>query len=463
MSVVSASTHASRAAIASLAGCVLLASFGLSSANIALPMLSREPGAGFAIAQWVVLAYLLTSTAMMVAAGRLGDLFGRRRLLLSGLALFGFASLCCALPDFRLLLAARAAQGVGAALMLALSMAMATDIAPDGRTGRAMGLLGAMSAIGTALGPSLGGLLLAYWHWRTLFLINAPAAWWLWRSACRHLPAGAPAKGDWRRFDFPGAALLALALFAYALCLSGGSRQPLPSAAIAALALAAFILRQQRCSQPILPLKVLREAALARGVIMSGLVACVMMTTLVVGPFHLHRALGLTPTEAGLAMAVGPVMSALAGVPAGRLTDCWGAGSMTLCGLLLMLLGTLLLWLLPDALGLAAYLGGLAPLTAGYALFQAANNTQVMGAAGPQRRGLFSGLLNLARNAGLISGAAMMGALFLAATGAAQPATAAPLAVARGMHITFMTAAAMVMLATLIASANLAKPQKTAV
>jgi MFS family permease len=147
-------THSARGALAGLSLAILLASLGTSIANVALPTLARSFDASFAEAQWVVLAYLLASTTLIVSVGRLGDLIGRRRLLIGGLALFTTASaLCSVAPALWTLISARVVQGLGAAIMLALAMALVSEIVPRQRTGSAMGLLGTMSAIGTALGP----------------------------------------------------------------------------------------------------------------------------------------------------------------------------------------------------------------------------------------------------------------------------------------------------------------------
>ena len=152
----------SRRALGGLSLAMLLSALGTSIANVSLPTLAEAFGASFQEMQWVVLAYLLAVTSLIVSAGRLGDLVGRRRLLSAGLFLFTLASVVCGIASsLPLLIAARAAQGAGAAAMMALSMAFVGDIVPKDQMGRAMGLLGTMSAVGTALGPSLGGFLIA--------------------------------------------------------------------------------------------------------------------------------------------------------------------------------------------------------------------------------------------------------------------------------------------------------------
>ena len=180
-----------RGAVAGLSLAVLLSSLGTSIANVALPDLAQAFAASFQHVQWVVLAYLLAITILVVSVGRLGDIIGRRRLLLGGIVLFTAASVLCGLASaLWLLIAARALQGLGAAIMLALAMALVGEAVPKERTGSAMGLLGTMSAIGTALGPTLGGMLIAGFGWPAIFLINVPLGAITLFFAFPWLPAG---------------------------------------------------------------------------------------------------------------------------------------------------------------------------------------------------------------------------------------------------------------------------------
>src|SRR3954462_8276647 len=168
-------TRSARWVLAGLSLSMLLSSLGTSITNVGLPALAQAFTASFQQVQWVVLAYLLAITTLIVSVGRLGDIIGHRRLLLIGIALFTAAStLCGVAPTLWLLIAARAAQGLGAAIMMALAMAFVGETVPKARIGSAMGLLGTMSAIGTALGPSLGGFLIAGFGWQAIFLVNVP-------------------------------------------------------------------------------------------------------------------------------------------------------------------------------------------------------------------------------------------------------------------------------------------------
>jgi len=197
---------------------------------------------------------------------------------------------------------------------------------------------------------------------------------------------------------------------------------------------------------------------LSTGLITSALVSAVMMSTLVVGPFYLSRSLGLDAAFVGLVMSIGPIVSTFSGVPAGRLVDRLGAGTAVVIGLVGMVAGSLGLTLLPGTFGIGGYVAAIAVLTPGYQLFQAANNTAIMVDVGAQQRGVVSGLLNLSRNLGLITGASLMGAVFAMASGTGDVATAPPQAVAAGMSFTFAIAVGMIAVALAIAATHQVVP-----
>jgi len=342
-------TPSPRLALAAVSFSTLLAALGTSIANVGLPALSAHFGAPYSRIQWIVLAYLLASTAMAVVAGRLGDRVGRRRVLLGGILLFSVASAACAFaPSLPLLVTARALQGVGAAAMIVLGLPFVA------KTGSAIGLLGAVSAAGTTLGPVLGGALLAGFGWPALFLVLAPLGALAFACAWRALPAG--------------------------------DRQA--------------VQHRARLAPPYGPLLAI------------GSMTAVVMATLVIGPFHLARTLTLDAAAVGLVMACGPLAATLAGIPAGRAVDRYGAPLVARIGLACAAAGCMLLALLPASV--ASYVVPLVVLTSGYALFQAANNSAVMAARAAGQRGAVSGLLTLARNLGLLAGASGMGMLFAA-------------------------------------------------
>ncbi|WP_322097131.1 MFS transporter [Pelagibius sp. Alg239-R121] len=450
-------TPSVRWALCSLALSMLLSSLGISIANVALPTLARAFTASFQEVQWVVLAYLLTITVVIVSVGRLGDVVGRRRVLLAAILLFTLASIfCAAAPTLWMLILARALQGLGAAIMMALTVAFVREVVPKEKTGSAMGLLGTMSAVGTALGPSLGGVLIAGSGWRAIFLIMIPMGILNFILAQRTLPPdGRAAKMGWKDFDSLGTLLLGLTLAVYTLAvtLGGGRFDRLNMALLLAAALGTglFLFVQASVVSPLIRLTAFRDVLFSAGLVMNTLVSTVMMATLVVGPFFLSHALGLKEALVGFVMSIGPIISALSGVPSGRIVDRLGAPPIIVVGLMAMAVGSFALSLLPSMFGVAGYIAAVAILTPGYQLFQAANNTAVMMEVPPNQRGVFSGMLSLSRNLGLITGASVMGAVFAFASGVSVTTASAPDAVANGMRITFSVAGSLIVLAFIIA------------
>ncbi len=447
-------------ALVSLSLSMLLSSLGTSIANVGLPTLAQAFNASFQQVQWVVLAYLLAITTLIVSVGRLGDVIGRRRLMLVGISLFTVASALCGIaPTLWLLIAARVMQGLGAAIMMALTIAMVGEAVPKEKTGSAMGLLGTMSAMGTALGPTLGGFLISAFNWRTIFLVNVPLGILAFVLAYRCLPLDRQSpKVNKPRFDTMGSVLLALTLAAYALAMTLGRGNfgvlniALLLAAVVGVGL--FVYVETRAISPLIQLTMFRNPVLSAGFVMSALVTTVVMATLVVGPFYLSGALGLNAAGVGLVMSAGPIIAALTGAPAGRLVDRFGAHSMGIVGLIAMALGAIILPLLPTSLGMAGYICPLSAITAGYALFQAANNTAVMTDIRPDQRGVISGLLGLSRNLGLITGASAMGAVFALGSAVTDLTTARSDAVVSGMRMTFVVAAVLVILALAVATGS---------
>ena len=453
-------TASSRWILAALSLSVLLSSIGTSIANVSLPTLAQVFNASFQQVQWVVLAYLLAVTTMVVSVGRLGDILGRRRLLMLGVFLFTAASaLCGSAPTLWLLIAARAAQGLGAAIMMALTMAFVGETVPQAKVGRAMGLLGTMSAAGTALGPSLGGLLISALGWQAIFFINLPLGLTILLLIHRYLPIDVNRQPHKQvGFDVVGTFLLAATLAAYALAMTvgrgefGWRNMALLVAAILGLGL--FLVAERRVESPLIRLALFRHPSLSASLSMSLLVSTVMMATLVVGPFYLSRTLGLSAGWLGVVLSIGPLFAALFGIPAGRLVDDVGAHRMTRVGLLGIAAGCVLLAAIPATAGIAGYIFPIVVLTVGYALFQTANNIVVMTDIPSDQRGVISGLLNLSRNLGLITGASVMGALFTYASGMTDITTAAPEAVATGMQITFAFAGALILLVLVMAGVS---------
>jgi MFS family permease len=440
-----------------LAAATLTASLGISVASVLLPTLIHSFSATVSNVQWVVLAYLMSVTITIVSAGRLGDLFGHRRVLIWGLVIFSTASVASATsPNLGVLIASRVVQGFGGAIMIALAMSLARNLVASDRLGTAMGLLGTTSAIGTALGPSLGGALLVWGDWRMAFWLLTCVAFVTLILTVTWIPQSShPRDVSWTKMDFPGTLVLAIGLAAYGGATSGGvAGIPVSSGALLAISMIAFILFgfiETRVASPLVPMTLLRDLRTSAGFAMNILIATAMMATLVVGPFFLAFSLGLNDALIGLVMAVGPAVAAFSGLPAGRLTDRLGAQRVMVIGVVQVLLGLLCLAFLPRYFGVGGYVAALFVLTPAFQMFLAANNTAVLAAALKDQHGRLSGLLGLSRNIGLMTGASAMSSLFVLVLGTGDAAQASAKEVANAFSITFISASGLMLITLVLA------------
>ena len=376
---------------------ILLASLGTSIVNIALPTLAEVFLLPFIQVQAVVIGYLISLTITVVIAGRLGDRYGCKSMLIVGLLIFSLASLLCSVaPSLWILVAARSFQGIGAAFLMTLAMALTRQTVSKSQLGRAMGMLGTISALGTALGPVLGGFLLVVSGWQSIFGLQ---------------------------FILAGIAII----LARVLLPNDYIKKQIPA------------LTSLQTDQNITP-----------NLMVNLLVAAVMMTTLVIGPFYLSLGLNLDQIQVGLIMGIGPVVAILSGIPSGRLVDRWGSRYIVITGLIFLIFGSTMLAILPKLMGISGYIMPIIILTSGYQLFQAANNTMTLADVPKARQGMVSGLLSLSRNMGLIIGASVMGAIFSFGVGTNQLTHATALAIIDGMQLTFICAGALMVVGLLI-------------
>jgi MFS family permease len=450
-------------ALGSLSLALLMTGLDTSIANTRLPELARAYDASFESAQWIVLSYLLAVTTLTVAAGRAGDVFGRRRVFLAGLATFTLTSLFSALaPSLSWLVAVRAIQGAAAAATMALSYALIGDV-PGVSAGRVMGRLAAMSAIGTTLGPAVGSVV-GQVATNAIFLVNVPLGILAFAFAFMYVPGkGQHARGA-ASFDAAGTLLLAVSLLAYALSMTrGGAWQSLNGVLLAGAlcGAAVFVAVESRAAAPLVPIAMFRDAGFTVSLASSAVVATVVMATLIVGPFYLTHGLGLGRAQGGLILSAGPAAAALTASVVGRLVERLGVARAAVAGLSVMVVGGSLLATLPSSAAVAGYVVPLVVMTTGYAAFQTANNTAALAGAGASRRGVAAGLLTLSRNFGQITGASVMGAVFLHATGAAALAGASPAAVGHGMRTTLAVASVLVVAALALTVLTRGRPRST--
>ena len=341
----------------------LLPTFGMSIANVALPTFTVTFSQSLANVQWVVSAYLFALTVFSLLAGRVADRVGARSTLILGYLVFIAGSVACYFAaNLTILIAGRVVQGTGAAALAVVAISLAKSIGGEEKLGRVMGTMATLTAVGTALGPSVGGIVLELFGWRTLFL---------------HLVAGT----------------------VFGLLSTGFV--PAQSS------------RQKKTDKGLVSHNSGSLVEYAAPAIANCFVSVIMMTTFIAGPFFLTYALGFSEGGVGIVMAIGPVISVLAGVPSGFLVDRFGPQRVMAVGLSQLVIGALCFAFLPNIWGIGGYVVALIVMTPGYQMFLAANNTSVMRGVPDHRRGVVSGLLNMSRNAGLILGASAIAALFM--------------------------------------------------
>jgi MFS family permease len=272
-----------------------------------------------------------------------------------------------------------------------------------------------MSAIGTASGPAVGGAVVAAFGWRAVYLLQIPLAVAA-LILCLLYIQKARRTDEYKGIDLPGASALAVFLAALTFVVSDlADGFDVASAMItiaAGGAFLAFLWIEKRSRSPIVPLGLLRSGHLRVSLAMNAIVSLIMMGILVGGPFFLTEGLELTTAQMGLAMSVGPIMSAFSGIPAGRMTEKTGVDRAVLFGASAMVVATGMMAGLPYLFGLAGFVLAFVMLAPSYQVFLAALNTSVMMQVSKQDRGVASGILNLSRNFGFILGAGTISAIF---------------------------------------------------
>jgi len=405
-------------ALVSLAFAMLLPSLGISIVNVALPTLANSFAVSTASVNWVVIAYLLALVTFVMGAAVLGDIAGRKLLLLCGIGIFACASMMCAVSqELWMLVFARLIQGLGATFILAQTLALATSVLPKTQTGSAIGLISSTAAIGTALGPAAGGVLLDFFGWQAMFWLLFLLAGLSFILCARFIPRDSSLSAkSLKHFDITGTLLLALSALLYAMSVTDNSQAVQLSGStlllLSALLLMLFLQSQRKRQYPLINLLFFRQqfrnVTLAAGFVVDA----IAMSTLVIGPFYLTYALALSPLEVGMLLSVGPLASACSGYPAGKLVDLLGIKNMMLTGLALMTTGVLCFAYLPVLFGVQGYIAALVVMTPGRQFFLTSNNTYVMKSVGETEKGLASGILNLTKNLGLITGAALIPGVF---------------------------------------------------
>ncbi|HEU0217223.1 MAG TPA: MFS transporter [Stellaceae bacterium] len=386
-----------------------------SAVNIAFPDITRSFGLPIPMIQWVVICYVLTYAALMLAFGRIGDIGGHARVFRAGLAWSTIAYLlCAAAPAFGWLLFFRFLQGVGAGLVISCAPALVTGLYPEERRSHAVGVFTLIFALGSALGPLIGGALVARFGWPAVFWFRAPIA--LVSLLClRGLPASGTRQGE--RFDVAGAALLALGLTAMLLGINAASRlgpgvQMAALLALAAASLTAFAWWESRAPRPMIRVDLFRNAGFAAINAVYVLMNLAAFSVMLFVPYFFARFSTMPLPLAGLVLATGAVATALTSPLAGRLitriaVERIGAVGLLAVGSGLFLVGWWPADITPPMMGLTLALHGV-----GVGLFQVAYTDIVIRSSPVADRGVAGSLSVLTRTLGTVTGAASLTLIF---------------------------------------------------
>ena len=448
-------------AFTGLAMGVFMATLDVSVVNLALPVLIRELGSSFALIQWVVLSYSLVLSSLMLGMAGLGDRLGKKRLYLAGLFLFTLGSLLCGLaPGAGWLVAFRVFQGLGAVMVQSVSMALIFTTFPPRERGRALGMSGSVVSGGLAVGPALGGVLISFLGWRSIFLLNVPLGVLGWIMVWKSVPGDSAANGK-GSFDIKGTFLFGAALVVYSLAMTWGQRGSFLDLHVVGLLAAAgaclgiFLLAELRHPFPLLDLRLFRDRVVVLRLTM-GFLCFITVGGQMVLPFFMMLVMGLDTLHTGLVMMIMPLSMGLAAPLAGWLSDRGSPHGISVVGALLVCLGCFFISRMGTGPGVWDYLWRGAMVGLGMGAFQAPNNTVILSRMPPDRVGLGSGLVSLARVSGVATGVGLLGALFayfaLKKNGAVVAVGDAPAgAIAAGLEAAYLAAAAVAGLAALLA------------
>ncbi|MCP1537555.1 MFS transporter [Methylorubrum extorquens] len=383
--------------------------------NVALPVIARDLDVPASEAIFVVSAYQIAVTAALLPLATLGEIRGYRRVYLAGLAVFTVASLACAVsPNLASLTAARVAQGLGAAGIMSVNIALVRFIYPSRLIGRGVGNVALIVAVASAAGPTVAAAILSVAAWPWLFLVNLPVGLVALAVGARTLPQ-TPRSA--RRFDLRSASLNALTVGLLIVGLDAFADPDTRGLAVAAIAASVgvgivFVRTQIRLAAPLLPLDLLRIPAFALSMAASICSFAAQMIAYVALPFYFHDALGFSETRTGFLMTPWPLAIAAMSPFAGRLADRVPPGLLGSLGLVLLAFGMAALALLPEAPATFDIVWRLTLSGIGFGLFQSPNNKVIITSAPRERSGGASGMQASARLVGQSLGAASVAVLF---------------------------------------------------
>ncbi len=437
-----------------------MAALDATVVNVALPAIGKTFDTQLAGLQWVMTAYLITLASLILLGGSLGDIFGRRRIFTIGTVWFCVASLlCAAAPDVGVLVAARALQGVGGALLVPGSLAIIEASFAQGDRGRAIGAWSGLGGVATAIGPLVGGWLITAVSWRLIFVLNVPFAA-LVLLAVPHVPESKDPAAD-RRLDVVGAllAFLGLAGTTYALIegptAASSLAGPLLAGVLGVLALVAFVFAELRSPAPMLPMTVFRSRQFSVANVVTFVVYAALGGLLFLLVVDLQQVLGYSPLAAGAALLPITVIMLLFSARAGQLSQRIGPRLPMSLGPAIMAGGLLLMIrIVPGSTYLGTIFPAVVVLAVGLALTVAPLTTTVLAAVDDEHAGIASGVNNAVARVGSLLAVAVLPVL----AGVTGDAYQEPVRFSAGFHTAVVISAGLCLSGAVAAAIGIVNP-----
>ena len=426
---------------------IFMSTLDASIVNLALPNLTDYFNTDLVTIEWVILSYLLTITTLLLTLGRLSDMYGRKPMFIAGLLIFTLGSGLCSLSaSAGQLIAFRVVQGLGAAMLMANGPAIITAVFPHTERGKALGLMGTVVSIGSMAGPVMGGLLIDWMGWQSIFYINIPVGLLGTVYAFKTLKTD-QVHGS-QKFDIPGAILMFICLISLMLAITQGQALGWDSPVIISLFilffifLAAFAIVEKSADHPMVDLSLFRNRPFTASNVSGFLSFIAMFAVILLMPFYMDEILGYSTWHMGMAFVAVPLVMALVAPVSGWISDRTNSFLLSSLGMAISCLALFLLGNLDQDTTFIDIVVRMGMIGLGMGLFQSPNNSIVMGSVPKNRLGIAGGTLGVVRNLGMVTGIAISGAVYTSGLHSNQAAGLVyEAAFLGGFHDAFMVAA----------------------
>ncbi len=397
---------------------VFMATLDGSIVNIALPVISRELSVNISSVQWVVTSYLLTISVLLLIWGKISDMYGRKKIFAFGFIIFTVGSGMCGFSNnLDMLVVSRILQAIGASAMMALSQGIITSTFPPSERGRALGINGTTVAIGSLVGPSIGGILVHSFSWQSIFLINIPIGI-LGTVLTFSIIPEIHEPSESKEFDYKGSYMFIasiLLLFVGLLLIQEGSISFgifVPMFLLSIIILYLFINHEGKVSNPLIYLSLFRIKVFSMGISSAYLSFIAINSTILFVPFYLQYALNLNTLTSGLLLSFYPATSAIVAPISGWLSDKISYRPLTATGLCINTIILFRIATLNASTSFVEIAVLMMLLGAGAAIFQSPNTSSIMGSVQRNQLGIAGGITALFRNLGMVSGTTLSVLIF---------------------------------------------------